>query len=63
MTVGKVKQVIGPTLDIEFPPEHLPQILNAITIKGKGIDLTAEVAMQLGDSTVRCIALSSTDGL
>lgn len=63
MAVGKVKQVIGPTVDIEFPPEHLPQILNAIKIKAKGIDLTAEVSMQLGDSMVRCIALSSTDGL
>lgn len=63
MAVGKVKQVIGPTLDIEFPPEQLPQILNAVKIKAEGIDLTAEVAMQLGDSVVRCIALSSTDGL
>lgn len=63
MVIGKVKQVIGPTVDIEFPPDKLPQILNAIKIKENGIDLTVEVAMQLGDSTVRCVALSSTDGL
>jgi F-type H+/Na+-transporting ATPase subunit beta len=63
MAVGKVKQVIGPTVDIEFPPEHLPQILNAVKIKAEGIDLTAEVSMQLGDNMVRCIALSSTEGL
>lgn len=65
MNTGKIKQVIGPTLDIEFPPDQSPNILNAITVKdeGRGINLTAEVAMQLGDNTVRCIALSSTDGL
>lgn len=63
--IGKINQVIGPTLDIEFAPEHMPDILNAIIIKDekRGIHLTAEVAMHLGDSIVRCIALSSTDGL
>lgn len=62
---GIVKQVIGPTVDIEFPEDKIPNLLNAIKIvdKEKGIDLTAEVAMQLGNNTVRCIALSSTDGL
>lgn len=65
MAVGKIKQVIGPTIDIEFPVEDFPNILNAIKIKDekKGIDITAEVAMQLGDNRVRCIALSSTEGL
>lgn len=65
MNTGFVKQVIGPTLDIEFPQDHLPAILNAIEVKDpkKGIDLVAEVATHLGDHTVRCIALSSTDGL
>lgn len=65
MNKGIVKQIIGPTLDIEFPPNQIPNILNAIKIvdKEKGIDLTAEVAMHLGDNMVRCIALSSTDGL
>jgi len=65
MATGQIKQVIGPTLDIEFPADALPAIYNAITIQdpARGIDLTAEVALQLGDQIVRCIALSSTDGL
>lgn len=65
MATGKIKQVIGPMMDIEFPRENLPNILNAIKIKDetRGIDITAEVAMHLGDDIVRCIALSSTDGL
>ncbi|MDP1834930.1 MAG: F0F1 ATP synthase subunit beta [Chlamydiales bacterium] len=65
MTTGKIRQIIGPTLDIEFPPEHLPSILNAIRVQDKerGIDVTAEVSMHVGDSVVRCIALNSTDGL
>lgn len=63
--VGIVKQVIGPTVDIEFPLEAFPDILNAIKIKDEknGVDITVEVAMHLGDNIVRCIALSSTDGL
>lgn len=62
---GTIKQIIGPTLDIEFPQGQIPSILNAITVvdKAKGINLTVEVAAQIGDNTVRCIALSSTDGL
>src|SRR5690242_3738728 len=65
MAQGILKQVIGPTIDVEFPPKELPNILNAIKIQDKEgkIDLTAEVAMHLGENTVRCIALSSTDGL
>lgn len=65
MAKGILKQVIGPTIDVEFPPHELPSILNALTIKdsAKNIDLTAEVAMHLGNNLVRCIALSSTDGL
>lgn len=65
MTSGRIKQVIGPTVDVEFPSDQLPSILNAIKIKDdqQGIDVTAEVSMQLGDNVVRCIALSSTDGL
>lgn len=65
MNIGKVKQVIGPTVDVEFPPENLPQIFNAIKIvdEKRKIDVTAEVSLQIGDSVVRCIALSSTDGL
>lgn len=65
MAEGILKQVIGPTIDVEFPPQELPNLFNAITIKDleKKIDLTAEVAMHLGENQVRCIALSSTDGL
>lgn len=62
---GVLKQIIGPTIDVEFPPHELPNILNAIVIQDpeKKIDLTAEVVMHLGENLVRCIALSSTDGL
>ena len=67
MAKGKVVQVIGPVVDIEFPAGELPAILNAITIRGKvediDIDLVVEVMQHLGDSVTRCIAMSSTDGL
>ena len=67
MAKGKVVQVIGPVVDIEFPAGELPEILNAITIKGKAdkvdIALVVEVMQHLGDSVTRCIAMSSTDGL
>lgn len=65
MAEGILKQVIGPTIDVEFPSNELPSLLNAIVIKDpeRKIDLTAEVAMHLGENRVRCIALSSTDGL
>ncbi len=63
--IGKVVQVIGPTVDCEFPPESLPNILNAIKItdKKRNIDLTVEVALHIGDNTVRCVGMASTDGL
>ena len=61
---GKIVQVIGPVIDIRFDQEHLPSINNAIKVK---IDdqtlMTAEVAQHIGDDVVRCIAMSSTDGL
>lgn len=67
MSKGKVVQVIGPVVDIEFPVDQLPTIYNAVTIQGKAgdvdIDLTVEVMQHLGDNTTRCIAMSSTDGL
>lgn len=65
MAEGILKQIIGPTIDVEFAPHELPNILNAlkIVVPEQNIDLTAEVAMQLGENRVRCIALSSTDGL
>jgi F-type H+-transporting ATPase subunit beta len=63
--IGKVVQVIGPTVDCEFPSDKLPNILNAITITDaeKGIDLTVEVAMHIGENIVRCVSMASTDGL
>ncbi len=72
---GTIVQVIGPSVDIRFPPDKLPRILNAITIdtpdratdgnaKGaRNIHLTLEVAQHVGNNTVRCIALDATDGL
>jgi F-type H+-transporting ATPase subunit beta len=65
MAQGIIKQIIGPTVDIEFPPGQIPSILNAIKIhdEARGINLTAEVAMQIGENRVRCIVLSPTDGL
>jgi F-type H+-transporting ATPase subunit beta len=62
---GKVLQVIGPTVDLEFDSDHLPDILNAIHVKDekKGIDLITEVAQHIGNNVVRTIAMDSTDGL
>ena len=59
--VGKVKQVIGPVVDVEFPEKHLPPILNALTVTNPMIgteknNLVLEVAQHLGENTVRCIA-------
>ncbi len=61
--IGIVTQVIGPVLDIEFDEEHLPKLLNAIEIDHDGKKIVLEVAQHIGDNTVRCIAMSSTDGL
>lgn len=61
--IGTVVQIIGAVLDIKFPPEHLPNLLNAIEIEHEGKKLTVEAAQHIGDDTVRCIAMGSTDGL
>ena len=61
--VGKVIQVMGAVLDIRFQEGELPSLLNAISIQLGDTELIAEVAQQLGDDVVRCIAMSSTDGL
>src|SRR5882672_1422740 len=63
--IGSIIQVIGPTVDVRFDPEHLPPILNALRIDypEQGIHLTIEVALHIGDEVVRCVAMSSTDGL
>lgn len=61
--LGKICQVIGPVVDIEFDPERLPSLLSAITIQNGDEQLTVEVAQHIGDDVVRCIALGATDGL
>jgi F-type H+-transporting ATPase subunit beta len=70
MSKGRIVQILGPVVDIEFDHGHLPDILNAIKIERKAenagetdINLTVEVAQHLGDNKVRAVAMSSTDGL
>jgi len=63
--VGHLIQVIGPTVDVRFDPQHLPAINTALLIEDaeRGIHLTVEVALHIGDEVVRCVAMASTDGL
>src|SRR5882724_6765978 len=66
--VGRVVQVIGPVLDVEFEPERLPEIYNAVVIDHGGngtpsIRLTAEVQQHIGRNQVRAVAMTSTDGV
>ncbi len=61
--IGTIVQIIGAVLDIKFTPENLPNLLNAIEIDNNGSKLVVEVAQHIGDDTVRCIAMGSTDGL
>lgn len=61
--IGKVVQVIGPVLDIRFSLGSLPKLLNSIVIKKDDLEVVAEVSQHIGDDTVRCIAMTSTDGL
>ena len=61
--IGTVIQVVGPVLDIRFADDHLPQLLSAIEIPHGDHTIVAEVAQHIGDNVVRCIAMSSTDGL
>ncbi|MGI4790018.1 MAG: F0F1 ATP synthase subunit beta [Janthinobacterium lividum] len=65
MAVGKIVQIQGPVVDAQFAPGELPNILNALTIADPAHDtnLTVEVSQHLGNDVVRCIAMSSTDGL
>jgi len=66
---GRVVQIIGPVIDVEFGDEHLPPIHNAVVVRSdKGesavdIDVTAEVALHLGEGRVRCVAMEPTDGM
>lgn len=69
MNTGRIVQVVGPVIDVEFPPKSMPAILNALHIDGTTdegkvkIHLTAEVMQHIGNSIVRAVAMSSTDGL
>ncbi len=66
--VGRVVQVIGPVLDVEFDPEKLPELYNALRIQattdyGQVIDVTSEVQQHIGRNQVRAVAMSSTDSV
>ncbi|MDO4842972.1 MAG: F0F1 ATP synthase subunit beta, partial [Phoenicibacter congonensis] len=61
--IGMVAQVMGPVVDVRFAEGHLPPINNALEIMIGERRLVVEVAQHIGDSTARCIAMSSTDGL
>src|SRR5438477_10296414 len=81
LTEGRVAQIIGTVVDVEFPPDQLPELFNAINIYMEGVGATehaaevggsepgqenmivAEVQQHLGNNWVRCLAMTSTDGL
>ncbi len=63
MAKGKVAQVIGTVVDVEFPPEELPALFNAIEIPRDGDNIVLEVQHHIGNNWVRCLSLTSTDGL
>ncbi len=63
MNKGIINQIIGPVIDIKFDPEKMPELLNAINIPFGEKKIVAEAAQHIGDDVVRCVALSSTDGL
>ncbi|MES2503584.1 MAG: F0F1 ATP synthase subunit beta [Myxococcota bacterium] len=60
---GRITQVIGPVVDVEFPSEALPKIFTALSIDNNSSNLVLEVSQHLGENAVRCIAMDSTDGL
>ena len=61
--IGKIVQIIGAVVDVRFPKDHLPKLLNAITVQNQDKQLVIEVAQHVGDDIVRCISMGSTDGL
>ena len=63
MSSGKIVQIIGAVIDVEFPAAAIPRVYDALLVEGEGIETTLEVQQQLGDGVVRTIALGSTDGL
>ena len=63
MAKGKVVQVIGTVVDVEFPPDELPAIYNAVEIAIDDGKIVLEVQAHIGNNWARCLALSPTDGL
>ena len=67
MSIGRIVKVAGPVVDVEFPPDELPEINNALEVDielgGETVTVVAEVAQHLGDSLIRAVAMRSTDGL
>ncbi|MBQ7312816.1 MAG: F0F1 ATP synthase subunit beta, partial [Clostridia bacterium] len=63
INIGRVTEVKGPVIDVRFEEGALPEILSALEIMVGERKLIAEVAQHIGDNVVRCIAMSSTDGL
>jgi F-type H+-transporting ATPase subunit beta len=67
--VGRIVQIIGPVIDVEFDAGHLPEIYNALRIQGnaeggrEAIDVIAEVEQHLGENRVRAVAMKPTDGM
>ncbi len=63
MATGKIVQVIGTVIDVEFPPDELPNLFDALELENSGDKLILEVQQHVGNNWVRCLALGSTDGL
>src|SRR3977135_2733454 len=62
-SIGKVVQVIGPVLDVEFEPEQLPELYNTETVKMDSVQALADCERNIGRNQVRAVAMSSTDGV
>ena len=60
---GKIVQIIGTVVDVEFPPDNLPEIYNALTLEHNGEELVLEVEQHVGNNWVRCLAMGATEGL
>ena len=62
-TQGKIVQIIGTVVDVEFPPDDVPGIFNALELELHGEKMVLEVEQQVGNSWVRCLSLGATEGL
>ena len=63
MATGRIVQVIGTVVDIEFPADELPNLFDAVEVDNNGERLVLEVQQHIGNNWVRCLALGATDGL